>query len=87
MTRLSNFDDWINLTKQNTSMVALQAAACDRPYLLQQFLCWSEELAGLPVYFANSDYAQWQCVTTQGASIYFIPSGFQNTNLLDLIRR
>ena len=47
MTRLFNFDDWINLAKQNTSMVTLQAATCDRPYILQQFLSWSEELTAL----------------------------------------
>jgi hypothetical protein len=95
MTRLSNFDDWINLAKQNTSMVALQAAACDRPYVLQQFLRWSEELAGLPVYFTNSGYFRWQLVTIQvgarcfadTARVVFMESGLENTDLLDLILR
>jgi len=92
MTRLSNFDDWINLAKQDTSMVALQAAACDRPHVLQQFLRWSEELAGLPVYFANSGYAYWQLVTTQGEATLavsakqcaFLEAELRNTDLLDL---
>jgi len=92
MTHLSNFDDWINLAKQNTSMVALQAATCDRPYVLQQFLHWSEELAGLPVYFVNSGYAYWQLVTTQGEATLavsakqyaFLEAELRNTDLLDL---
>jgi ATPase family associated with various cellular activities (AAA) len=87
MTRLSNFDDWINIAQQNTSIVALQAAACDRSYILQQFLRWSKELAGLPVYFVNSGYAYWQLVTTQGEAIAFLEAELQNTDLLDLMMK
>jgi ATPase family associated with various cellular activities (AAA) len=87
MTHFSNFNDWIHLARQESSLVALQAAACDRPYVLQQFIQWAEELADLPVYFTNRDYAQWQRVTVQEEAIRFVPSEFQNTDLLDLIRR
>jgi predicted AAA+ superfamily ATPase len=87
MTRLSNFDDWINLARQKASMVALQAATCDRPYVLQQFLRWSEELAGLPVYFVNSGYLYWQLVTTQGEAIAFLEAELENTDLLDLMMK
>jgi hypothetical protein len=58
MTRLANFNDWIHLAQQGRSLVALKAASCDRPYLLEQFLQWAEDLSGLPVYFTNSGYDQ-----------------------------
>jgi hypothetical protein len=86
MTNLSNFDDWLHFAGQNTSMVSLQAAACDRASILQQILIWSE-VEDLSVYFANSGYAQWQRVTpTQDGAICFIPSELQNTDLLDVVR-
>jgi ATPase family associated with various cellular activities (AAA) len=88
MTRLANFNDWIHLAQQGRSLVALKAASCDRPYLLEQFLQWAEDLSSLPVYFTNSGYNQWQHVgIAPDRSISLTPSEVQNTDLLDIIRQ
>jgi ATPase family associated with various cellular activities (AAA) len=88
MTRLSNFNDWIHLAQQGSSLIALKAASCDRPYVLEQFLHWAEDLSGLPVYFANSGYDQWQDVmVAPDRSISLLPSEVQNSDLLEVVRR
>jgi MoxR-like ATPase len=88
MSRLSAFDSWLNFARQNTLLVAIQAAVCDRLHILQQFLLWSEqELNGLPVYFTNSGYTHWQQVTASSdQAIALFSSELQNQDLIDLVR-
>jgi MoxR-like ATPase len=88
MSRLSTFDNWLSFTRQNTSLVAIQAAVCDRLYILQQFFSWSEQqLNGLPVYFTNGGYSHWQRVTvTSDRAIALFPSELHNQSLIDLVR-